>query len=95
MGVAGKGMLAVVVRSGAPSCWKRLPCSMNGMMATCQPQRLAVLLWPFIPATSAKIYQQLGLAGSPEKFSSAEWGGLPSGHTIGELAPLFPRKDSA
>jgi len=55
---------------------------------------LAVLLWPFLPATAGKIFQQLGLAGAPDRFSAARWGGLASGHAIGEIAPLFPRKDS-
>ena len=54
---------------------------------------LAVLLGPFIPATSAKIYAQLGLPGAPVQFSSAKWGGLSAGHSIGEISPLFPRKD--
>ncbi len=54
---------------------------------------LAVLLNPFLPGTSAKIYAQLGLAGSPDKFELAAWGGLSAGHAIGEPAPLFPRKE--
>lgn len=56
---------------------------------------LAVLLGPFLPATSARIYEQLGLGALPESFSAAQWGGLKSGHSIGEPAPLFPRKDLA
>jgi len=56
---------------------------------------LAVLLWPFLPGTSAKIYAQLGLAGEPRQFSAAAWGGLEPGHAIGAPAPLFPRKDAA
>jgi methionyl-tRNA synthetase len=54
---------------------------------------LAVLLWPFLPGTSAKIYAQLGLSGSPDKFAFARWGGLATGQHIGEINPLFPRKD--
>ena len=54
---------------------------------------LAVLLLPVIPATSAKIYQQLGLSQPPERFTEAAWGGLIPGHAIGEPAPLFPRRD--
>ena len=54
---------------------------------------LAVLLAPFIPGTAAKIYAQLALSGSPESFAQSAWGGLPPGHTIGEPAGLFPRKD--
>ena len=55
---------------------------------------LAVLLWPFLPGTASKIYAQLGLAGAPEKFSEARWGGLAAGHAIGVPAPLFPRKEA-
>ena len=54
---------------------------------------LEVLLWPFLPGTATKIYAQLGLPGAPEKFDASSWGGLTAGHTIGEPAPLFPRKD--
>jgi methionyl-tRNA synthetase len=54
---------------------------------------LAVLLWPFVPETAAKIYGQLGMKGQPDQFATADWGGLQSGHEIGTPAPLFPRKD--
>ena len=54
---------------------------------------LAVLLWPFLPGTSGRIYAQLGLSGEPSRLESAAWGALPAGHQIGEPAPLFPRKD--
>lgn len=54
---------------------------------------LAVLLWPFIPESAAKIFTQLGLPSAPDKLSQATWGTIPPGHTIGEVAPLFPRKD--
>jgi methionyl-tRNA synthetase len=54
---------------------------------------LAVLLWPFLPETSAKIYRQLGLEGMPEEFAEAAWGGLTAGHTIGAPEPLFPKKE--
>lgn len=54
---------------------------------------ISVLLWPFLPGTAVKIYEQLGLPGSPDSFAQAAWGGLKSGHTIGTPAALFPRKD--
>jgi methionyl-tRNA synthetase len=54
---------------------------------------LAVLLWPFVPRTAAKIYAQLGLSGEPDKFAEATWGTLQAAHKIGEPSPLFPRKD--
>lgn len=56
---------------------------------------LAVLLWPFLPDTAAKIYSQLRVDGSPDQFSDAAWGGLVPGHVIGDPVPLFPRKDLA
>lgn len=55
---------------------------------------LAVLLHPFIPGTAAKIYAQLNLAGAPDKLALSAWGGLQAGHTIGEPAALFPRRDT-
>ncbi|HSU54661.1 MAG TPA: class I tRNA ligase family protein, partial [Candidatus Dormibacteraeota bacterium] len=54
---------------------------------------LAVLLWPFLPGTAVKIYEQLGLSGAPDRFASAKWGGLPAGHAIGTPAALFPRRE--
>jgi methionyl-tRNA synthetase len=54
---------------------------------------LAVLLQPFLPGTAAKIYAQLGLPGTPDRFAASAWSGLAAGHTIGEPAALFPRKD--
>jgi methionyl-tRNA synthetase len=56
---------------------------------------LAVLLWPFLPATGEKIFAQLALTVKPDRFTASAWGGLPAGHAIGEPAPLFPRKDLA
>ncbi len=56
---------------------------------------LAVLLYPFIPSSAQKIYTQLGLPGAPELLSAAAWGGLQPGQIIGEIQPLFPRKDLA
>jgi methionyl-tRNA synthetase len=74
-----------------PAQAKRLDEVLYNLAESCRI--LAVLLWPFLPGTSAKIYAQLGLTGSPDKFSAAAWGGLTAGHTIGEPAALFPRKD--
>jgi methionyl-tRNA synthetase len=55
---------------------------------------IAVLLWPFLPQTAGRIYQQLGLNGSPDTFTEARWGGLQAQHSIGAVAPLFPRKEA-
>ena len=75
-----------------PAQAKRLDEVLYNLTETCRV--LAVLLWPFLPGTAAKIYAQLGLTDAPDKLDAATWGGLSAGHTIGEPAPLFPRKDA-
>ncbi|HEX4644726.1 MAG TPA: class I tRNA ligase family protein, partial [Verrucomicrobiae bacterium] len=74
-----------------PARAARLDEVLYNLAETCRI--LAVLLWPFLPSTAAKIYGQLGLTGSPDKISTAAWGGLRAGHKIGEPAVLFPKKD--
>jgi methionyl-tRNA synthetase len=48
---------------------------------------LALLVSPVIPAPSAKILEQL----AAEQIRMLQWGGLPSGHQLGEHSPIFPR----
>jgi methionyl-tRNA synthetase len=74
-----------------PAQAARLDAVLYSLAETCRV--LAVLLWPFLPGTAAKIYAQLGLSGEPNQFTAAQWGGLTPGQTIGEPTPLFPRKD--
>jgi methionyl-tRNA synthetase len=74
-----------------PAQAKRLDEVLYNLAETCRV--LAVLYQPFLPGTAAKIYEQLGLAGTPDKFSESAWGKLEPGQKIGEPAPLFPRKD--
>jgi methionyl-tRNA synthetase len=74
-----------------PAQAQRLDEVLYNLAETCRV--LAVLLWPFLPGTATKIYAQLGLTGSPDKLDAATWGGLQAGQTIGEPAPLFPRKE--
>jgi methionyl-tRNA synthetase len=54
---------------------------------------IAVMLWPFIPNSAGRIYQQLGLTGQPDKLADAVWGKLPQGHQCGDPVALFPRRD--
>jgi len=75
-----------------PAQAQRLEEVLYNLAETCRV--LAVLLWPFLPGSASKIYAQLGLTGTPDTFSAATWGGLNPGHTIGEPAPLFPRRDT-
>jgi methionyl-tRNA synthetase len=76
-----------------PAQAQRLDEVLYNLVETCRI--LAVLLWPVVPTSSEKIYSQLGLSGAPDKLSEAAWGKLAPGHSVGEPAPLFPRKDTA
>ena len=52
----------------------------------------AIMIEPFIPATSPRIYEQLGLA-APERFllADAVFGLLPDGTKVQKGEPLYPR----
>ena len=54
---------------------------------------LAVLIWPVIPGTAEKIFEQVRIDGAPADIAQAKWGGLAKGHTCNKPTPLFPRKD--
>ena len=56
---------------------------------------LAVMLNPFMPQASAKIWAQLNLPAGTLPWSLTAWGGLQPGHQVGAPQPLFPRKDLA
>ncbi len=75
-----------------PSKAERLDEVLYNLAEVCRI--LAVLLWPFLPGTAAKIYAQLGLAGAPDRASATRWGELSAGHGIATPAPLFPRKET-
>jgi len=75
-----------------PAQAKRLDEVLYNLAKLCRV--LAVLLWPFLPGTAGRIFAQLGLNTTPDKFAAANWGGLQPGHTIGQPEPLFPRKDA-
>lgn len=53
---------------------------------------VAILIAPFIPCTSPKIYTQLGL-NVPEEFllADAAWGGIADGTKVQKGEPLYPR----
>jgi methionyl-tRNA synthetase len=53
------------------------------------------LLGPVLPQSAPKIWAQLGMTGSVEdvRFDQLEWGQLPTGQKIGEIAAVFPRID--
>jgi methionyl-tRNA synthetase len=55
---------------------------------------VAVLAYPAIPASSAAIWERIGLEGSPVDArlpEAANWGGYPGGLPVAKGDPLFPR----
>jgi methionyl-tRNA synthetase len=74
-----------------PAQAARLDEVLYNLTETCRI--LAICLQPFLPTTSQKIYTQLNLTGEPTRLAEATWGALKQGHTIGDPAALFPRKD--
>jgi methionyl-tRNA synthetase len=57
---------------------------------------ITALLYPVLPATTAKVWSQLGLgdielAAKNGELNNLEWGGLKPGTKLGSLAPIFPR----
>ncbi len=57
---------------------------------------ITALLYPVLPFTTAKVWQQLGLgdielAAKNGELNNLEWGGLKPGIKLGPLAPIFPR----
>jgi methionyl-tRNA synthetase len=55
-------------------------------------QVLGVVLWPVIPVASEKLQLQLGLKSVNTNLTQPP-PALPAGHVLGEIFPLFPRKD--
>jgi methionyl-tRNA synthetase len=51
------------------------------------------LLAPVLPESAQKIWAQLGMTTNLEevRFDSLDWGQIPEGQKIGEIAPVFPR----
>lgn len=53
---------------------------------------LAILLYPIIPTSAEKIYNQLGLNGiNNERWDNAKELAIRNGHKIGEVSPIFKK----
>jgi methionyl-tRNA synthetase len=53
---------------------------------------VSITLMPFMPETSVKMTEQLGVSDAEKRnFSGLKWGLLKSGTKINKAAPLFPR----
>jgi methionyl-tRNA synthetase len=57
---------------------------------------ITALLYPILPFTTAKVWEQLGLGSidaaiKEGELSNLQWGGLQKGIRLAELSPIFPR----
>ncbi len=53
-----------------------------------------VMLFPFMPKTSVRIFEALGLPAADPREDDLEWGRLPAGVPVPEPVALFPRADT-
>jgi methionyl-tRNA synthetase len=56
---------------------------------------ISILIEPFMPKTSQKIFEQLNIENSLQNWSSLKWGLLIPGKKVVKSNPLFPRIDLA
>jgi methionyl-tRNA synthetase len=54
----------------------------------------AVMLFPFLPATSRRLMEALGLPAKDPSREDLAWGGLPLSKPVAESLTLFPRADA-
>jgi methionyl-tRNA synthetase len=59
---------------------------------------ITALLYPILPYSTAKVWEQLGLgdieaAAKSGQLNDLAWGGLKPGTKLGQLGPIFPRAD--
>ncbi|MFN2386987.1 MAG: methionine--tRNA ligase [Thermoanaerobaculia bacterium] len=66
------------------------------LFAAAEGTRLvAVMLSPFMPATSRRVFAAFGMPAEDPAPGALRWGRLPLGVPLAEAPPLFPRVDSA
>jgi methionyl-tRNA synthetase len=56
---------------------------------------VSILIVPVMPSTAEKIWDRIGLVGSPADQrlpDGAAWGGYPAGRKVEKAPPLFPRR---
>ena len=74
-----------------PEQAERLGDVLYNLVESCR--LLAVWLQPYLPDTSRRIYEQLGLPTDTVNIAESGWGELTADHKIGEPEGLFPRRD--
>ena len=74
--------------------WKNGPGTTNCVYLSVNAVRsLAIAIFPFVPESAQKIWNQLGIDGKIQEipWSSQSELGISSGHILGESSPLFAR----
>ena len=74
-----------------PEQAERLGDVLYNLVESCR--LLAVWLQPYLPDTSRRIYEQLGLPTDTVNIAESGWGELAAGHQANKPEPLFPRRD--
>ena len=74
-----------------PEQAERLGDVLYNLVESCR--LLAVWLQPYLPDTSRRIYEQLGLPTDTVNIAESGWGELAAGHKVNKPEPLFPRRD--
>ena len=78
--------------------WKKGPGTANCVFLSVNAARsMAIALFPFLPVSSQKIWEQLGFSG---KVNTSKWESLSkidvkSGHVLGDATPLFVKVEDA
>jgi methionyl-tRNA synthetase len=78
--------------------WKGGPGSNNCVYISVNAVRsLAVSLYPFLPESSQRIWEQIGMGGSvsEQTWDSISEIKIPSGHKIGQSSPLFKKIEAS
>ncbi|MHB8603548.1 MAG: class I tRNA ligase family protein [Nitrosotalea sp.] len=78
--------------------WKGGPGSNNCVYLSVNAVRsLAISLYPFLPESSQRIWDQIGMGGSvsEQPWNSMSEIKIPQGHKIGQASPLFKKIEAA
>jgi len=78
--------------------WKKGPGTANCVFLSVNAARsMAIALFPFLPISSQKIWEQIGFSGkvNGNKWDSISDIGVKSGHILGDATPLFVKVEEA
>jgi methionyl-tRNA synthetase len=78
--------------------WKNGPGTTNCVFLSVTAVRsLAIVIFPFLPESAQKIWNQLGLDGnvSESSWSDISVLGISSSHTLGDASPLFAKVEKS